>query len=358
MNPLRAAIATTAVTVAVAAGCTGALAAPTTGHTITGNDGERIEYFTHGNPANPSLMISPAFTGSAKLYAQRFGAALPNWFVVATQLRAHGTGGGCTDGTVTWCKPSQAPYQGSYSGFRMPRMAADVQAVRRHLGLTRTAIMGHSIGMNVVTEYVDDYGTTGLTGMFVYDQSPKNLDVGLPAVASFPPGIATYPVTALLSFVNTFGVFERGRGYVNVPNDNRLMLGGPTGNPVFDPANPQPAFLLRESTWKQWQQFANRLNGKALGLMFWSTITQDYTDTYRVIRNSRMPVLVYGGKSSIVPWKAMQWVHEQLPGSEFMLFDERVGVHGAFLNPAPSGTTFMRKVRSFFERRIRPRANA
>ena len=92
--------------------------------------------------------------------------------------------------------------------------------------------------------------------------------------------------------------------------------------------------------------------------MFWSTITQDYTDTYRVVRDSHMPVLVYGGKSSIVPWKAMQWVHQQLPGSEFMLFGTQVGVHGAFLNPPPSGTTFMRRVRSFFERRIRPRANA
>lgn len=356
-HPRTAGVVIACIT-AFAMACTAAAAGQVSVHAMTGNDGQRIEYFTHGDPANPALMISPAFTGSARLYAERFGRALPGWFVVATQLRGHGTGGGCISGSVSWCRASQAPDQGTYSGFRMPRMAADVEAVRRRLGLTRTALMGHSIGMNVVTEYVDDYGTDGITGMFVYDQSPKNLDVGQPAVASFPPGIATYPVTALLSFVDTFGVFERGRGYVNVPDDTRLMLGGPTGNPVLDPANPQPAFLLREATWRQWQQFANRLNGKALGLMFWSTITQDYTDTYRVIRDSRMPVLVYGGRSSIVPWKAMRWVHEQLPRSEFMLFDERVGVHGAFLNPAPSGATFMRRVRSFFERRIRPRANA
>jgi len=353
INPLRLAAAAV-----IAIACTGAVGAPTTEHTITGNDGERIEYFTYGNPRNPALMISPAFTGSAKLYAEKFGAALPGWFVVATQLRAHGTGGGCQDGTVNWCKPSQAPSQGSYSGFRMSRLAADVQAVRKHLGLTRTAIMGHSIGMSVVTEYVDIFGTRGITGMFVYDQSPKNLDIGQSAAASFPPGIATYPVLTATELVESFGVFERDYGYVNVPANNIVMLGGPSGNPVLDPANPQPSFLLRESTWKQWQQFADRLNGKALGLMFWTTMTQDYTDIYRVIRNSHMPVLVYGGKSSIVPWEAMQWVHEQLPGSEFILFDEQVGVHGAFLNPEPSGTTFMRMVRSFFERRIRPRANS
>lgn len=216
--------------------------------------------------------------------------------------------------------------------------------------------MGHSIGMNVVSAFIDDYGTDGITGMFVYDQSPKNLASGIPEVASFPPGIATYPPDQFNALVDSLGTFSRGSGYVNVPADLTAMLGGPTGNPVLDPERPAPSFLLQESRWKQWQRFANRLNGKALGLLFSSTITGDYTDIYRVVRMSRMPVLVYGGKSNIVPWRAMQWVHRQLPRSEFMLFNEQVGVHGAFLNPAPSGDTFMRRLRSFLERRVRPRA--
>lgn len=53
MQPLRTTLAAMAV---LAVGCAGATAAPATGHTITGNDGERIEYFTHGDPANPALM--------------------------------------------------------------------------------------------------------------------------------------------------------------------------------------------------------------------------------------------------------------------------------------------------------------
>ena len=48
---------------AVVITCSAAAAAPTTGHWITGNDGERIEYFTHGDPANPSLILTESGIG-------------------------------------------------------------------------------------------------------------------------------------------------------------------------------------------------------------------------------------------------------------------------------------------------------
>ena len=37
------------------------------------SDGAVIEFYTYGNPKSPPLIISPAFTGSAKLYAEKFG---------------------------------------------------------------------------------------------------------------------------------------------------------------------------------------------------------------------------------------------------------------------------------------------
>ena len=69
--------------------------------------------------------------------------------------------------------------------------------------------------------------------------------------------------------------------------------------------------------------------------MFWNSIVADYSGVFRIIRNGNIPVLIYGGKSSIVPWKAMQWTHDQLPNSELMLFESDVGVHGAFFKSAP-----------------------
>lgn len=80
---IRRLITTALCAVAVVApAAPAALGVGTTRGTITATDGEQIEFFTHGNPVSPSLIISPAFTGSAALYVNRFGTALPEWYVV------------------------------------------------------------------------------------------------------------------------------------------------------------------------------------------------------------------------------------------------------------------------------------
>lgn len=321
-------------------------------HFVTATDGAPIEYFTYGNASAQPVVISPAFTGSARLYAEKFGQALPENFVVAVQLRGHGQGGGCTYLTISLCTQDQAPDDGTYSGFRISRLAKDIHEVREELGLKKIAFIGHSLGMNVVCEYVSDFGLTDVNGLFVYDQSPKNLDIGIPEADSFPDGIATYPVGDFANLVDSFAAFTPGQGYTNVGADLKLMLGGPDGDPVLNPAALDPSFVLTKQAWDEWSVFADSMNGKVISLLFASSITSDYTDVYRLVAESKIPVLVYGGRSSVVPWAAMQWIHDQIPGSEFMLFDENVGVHGAFLNPAPSGDVFMGTVRSFFSRRV------
>jgi pimeloyl-ACP methyl ester carboxylesterase len=330
-----------------------ATAQASTRGSFTASDGARVEYFSHGPADAPTLLFAPAFTASARLYADRFGAGLPGYRVVVLQLRGHGTGGGCTFRGLDYCTQRQSPTAGTYRGFRMSRLAADLRELRIHLRLRRFALAGHSLGMNVVTEYISDYGTRGLEGLFVYDQSPKNLAGSEPENGSFPPGIATYPLGEFTRLVASYEVFDPKAGYPNVAADVRAMMGGPTGDPVFDPKAPAPAFLLRAADWRRWAHFADRMNGKVLSLLFWSSITSDYTDVYRRVAHAGVPTLVYGGKSSLVPWRAMRWVHRQIPGSEFMLFGRDVGVHGAFLNPPPSGTRFMRTVRSFLDRRVR-----
>lgn len=321
---------------------------------FTASDGARVEYFSHGAADAPTLLFAPAFTASARLYADRFGAGLPGYRVVVLQLRGHGEGGGCTFRGLDYCTQAQGPAEGTYRGFRMSRLAADLRELKDHLRLQHFAMGGHSLGMNVVTEYLSDYGTQGLEGLFVYDQSPKNLAGSDPENASFPAGVATYPLGQFTQLVANYEAFKPAADYSDVPADVRAMMGGPTGNPVFDPTNPAPAFLLRAADWYRWARFADRMNGKVLSLLFWNSITSDYTDVYRLVAEAKVPTLVYGGKSSLVPWRAMEWVHQQIPGSEFLLFGPDVGVHGAFLNPPPSGPRFMRTVHSFLERRVRP----
>ena len=319
---------------------------------LTATDGMRVEYFTHGAPSSPALIISPALSGSALAYARDFGEALPNYFVIAVQLRGHGTGGGCCYEGDLHCSASQAPDQGVYRGFRMSRLAADLKETWQHLGLTAAALMGHSMGMSVVAEVISNYGTQEISGLIVYDQSPVNMIIGVPENGSFPAGEIPYQFCPIVGMVQSYPVFEPTKDYVNVPHNVKQMLGG---NPVYNPLTKQPAFVLTEEAWNSWARFANQLNGKVLSTLLWNTLSNDYTDVYGIISQSGMPVLVYGGKSSLVPWEAMKWVSQQIPESELMLFEKDVGVHAPHLSPPPSGQRFMLGVADFLDRRVRPR---
>ena len=325
-----------------------------TKHQSLASDGAAIEFFTHGNPKSPPLIISPAFTGSAKLYAEKFGKALPNYYVVAIQLRGHGKAGGCTFRDLNYCTKEQGPNDGQYSGFGMGRLAADINDTKKNLGLKRVAMMGHSLGMTVVSQYIQDYGTNEIAGLFINDESPKNLNVSPAENSVFPAELASYPINQFINMQKSFAPeFNNKEGYLNLQKNIRISLGGSANsNPVYNPRTKVPAFMMTQEGWNEWAPFAYQMNGKVISMMFWNNITADYTGVYPMIRNGNLPVLVYGGKSSLVPWKSMQWVHDQLPGSEFMLFEEGVGVHAAFLNPPPSGTIFMDTFRRFMDTKV------
>lgn len=314
------------------------------------SDGARVQFFEFGDPNDPTLIISPAYSGSAAVYAHRFGHRLAGYHVIAVQLRGHGRGGGCEWNDLEWCSSEQSPEDGRYFGLRVARMARDVAETAEVLDLESFTLCGHSMGGNVLYSYVSQFGTASLDGLFIYDQSPKNLVDGTPEDASFPSDAASYPMDAFLDTVASLPVFSTSDGYSNVPSDLTSLLGGIDGQPsILDPANPTPSFVMTQAAWDNWMAFADQLNGKILSVLFWSTLVSTYTDVMTTIAHSNVPVLVYGGKSSIVPWETMQWVHEKIPNSTFMLFDESVGVHGAFLNPEPSQSVFYDGVRSFLD---------
>ena len=49
---------------------------------------------------------------------------------------------------------------------------------------------------------------------------------------------------------------------------------------------------------------------------------QDWRD---VIPRITLPTLVVGGKISVVPWQSQVWIHEQIPSSQLVLFEESEG---------------------------------
>jgi len=219
------------------------------------SDGAVIEFYTYGNPKSPPLIISPAFTGSAKLYAEKFGKVLSDYYVVVIQMRGHGKGGGCTFRDINYCSNEQGPNDGQYSGFGLARLAADVADTKKYLGLKRFAMMGHSMGMNVLYQYMQDYGTTEIAGLFINDESPKNLGVSPAENSLFPPNLASFPILKFIDIQSSFEpLFNNKQGYVNIQKNVRVSLGGSAdSNPVYNPKTKAPAFLMTQEGWNEWQ---------------------------------------------------------------------------------------------------------
>jgi pimeloyl-ACP methyl ester carboxylesterase len=315
---------------------------------IIASDGAVIVYYEYGDSTNHTLIISPAFSGSARLYVERFGKYLSNYHVIAVELRGHGKAGGCKCNDIDYCSDTQSPIEGSYFGFRMSRLASDVEEVRISLGLEKFTLLGHSMGGNVLYSYIDQFGTSNLKSLIIYDQSPKNLSDGPAENHDFPIGYSSYPMDEFLSAVKDMALYSKDYGYYMLPKQLKSILGGPNANPVYDIDNPTPSFVLTKEEWQIWSKFANKLNGKSASLLLWDSLISSYTDIFTQINNSNIPVLIYGGEMSIVPWQTMRWVHNQIANSHFMLFSAKEGgVHGVFMNDGKDGQRFMNNINSF-----------
>ena len=56
--------------------------------------------------------------------------------------------------------------------------------------------------------------------------------------------------------------------------------------------------------------------------LMYNHCAQDWRD---VIPRINVPTLIIGGKASVVSWKSQVWIHEQIPNSELVLFEENEG---------------------------------
>lgn len=52
---------------------------------------------------------------------------------------------------------------------------------------------------------------------------------------------------------------------------------------------------------------------------------QFHTDWRSQIIRIRKPVLIIGGRKSIIPWKSQVWINKSIPDSELTIFEEAEG---------------------------------
>lgn len=247
------------------------------------SDGVTLRYLEAGSGA-PLLMI-PGWSQTAEQFKHQIAGLSDRYRVIALDMRGHGQSD----------KPDH--------GYRISRLAKDVHDVILALDLRDVAILGHSMGCSVIWCYWDLYGAEHLSKILLIDQMPmatRNPDWSDEEAKTYG---AIFTAESLYQTINALagpeGV-ETTKGFI--------------GNMVTEAMTAET---------RDWMIACNlKLPRAHAATLLFHHATQDWRDT---IPRLRLPTLVVGGRSSLIPWVACQWIHEQIPGSRLEIFEEAEG---------------------------------
>jgi pimeloyl-ACP methyl ester carboxylesterase len=199
--------------------------------------------------------------------------------VVAPDLRGHGLSGKADD------------------GHTLAQYARDMRHVIESLDLTGVTFVGWSMGTEIALSYFEQFGSQDVRAFGFVDQSPYwHMDDGW-----------EYPL---------FGEFsaEAAKGVVEALQTDRAGFVKEQAIPAF--------FVEQRSEAKVDEIFAETMKTPTpvAVAMFEEMAAADFRD---VVSEVDVPtLLLYGGQSAIFPGDIGAWMHEQLPDSELVMFDE------------------------------------
>jgi len=216
--------------------------------------------------------------------------------VIAPDLRGHGLSE----------KPS--------SGYRVARLARDLDLLLDQLHVQSADIIGWSMGASVAWSYIELFGSRRIRKLVLVDE---------PACVVRLPDMTPQDVVAAGAIFDLPGLQELLAGLTG-PDSRAVRQGFLDG------------MLSREAdeATRQWLMAENLLMpaGYAAALLL-DHATQDWRD---LIPTIDVPTLVIGGKASHVNPLSQEWIASRIPGAKLAIIDAADrGSHFPFLeNPA------------------------
>jgi len=254
-------------------------------------DDVQLNYLVQGPSEGSTLVMVPAFCQPASLYVECLQPVAAEGFrCVTIDHRGHGQ--------------SQKP---SY-GYRLARMAKDLQEFLEHLELTGVVLVGHSMGCAVICQFMELFGQDKISKLILVDQM---------AAGVIRPSWTSE---------------ERASYGAGTTGDSLMELVSAVANEELP--DPRKEFLSTMFTDKYPPEAkAAALNAScevprsAGALLVLNTMTADFRD---VLPRIRVPTLCIGGDESYLK-DCMPWMAGQIPnskllmvegGSHFMLVEE------------------------------------
>lgn len=254
---------------------------------ITTLDGVTLRYITAGNTSDPVLLLIPGWVQTAVQWRKQISYFSTKYRVIAIDLRGHGDSD----------KPDR--------GYRISRLAADLDEVIAKLDLKDVTLCGHSMGCSIIWSIWDTFtaSRSRISRIVLVDQSPcMTTDPAWSEEFTKSMGSIFQPATAL-----EMGVNMRGSG-------------GPEFAAGFLRSLFSPSLSNEDFEWSV-QQCVKMSFSHAATLLV-SHASQDWRD---VLPTITVPTLVIGAEGSLFGAECSRWIASQIPGAKVEIFGKDEG---------------------------------
>ncbi|MEL6348303.1 MAG: alpha/beta hydrolase [Myxococcota bacterium] len=250
--------------------------------------------YIEGGSGHPLVML-PGWSQTASGFAAQFGAFSKVARVIAVDHRGHGDS-------------ENAP-----AGYRIQRLARDLDEFLAVMGLGSFDLLGHSMGCSVIWSYMSMFGRARAPRKIVLaDQAPAVVAQADWTEQQIADAGCLFP-----SFDALNGFEQAVRG-AETPDAHKELIRGMFSAETHDGVLNQ---IASENLKLPRAHAAHLLHDHCV--LDWRT----------EIQQIRVPTLVIGGEASIFSAQSQRWIASQIPGAQVEIFEaDQGGSHFMFVN--------------------------
>ena len=247
------------------------------------SDGVQLSYIRQGS-GRPIVLIH-GWSQCAEEFKHQIEPFSARYDVIAVDQRSHG-------------ESQKVSY-----GLRISRLSKDLYELLTELDLNNVAVLGHSMGCSVIWCYIDLFGPERLSKIILVDQMPLVTSDPHWTQQELEDSGAT--LTAQQVFDSVADLRSKEAEQVT-----RQVIDGH----VTKQATSEMREWIVQCNLKMPRDFA--------GTLLYNHCHTEWRD---LIPRINLPTLIISGRASAIPWKSQEWLHRQIKGSQFEVFEESEG---------------------------------
>jgi non-heme chloroperoxidase len=247
------------------------------------SDGVQLSYIRRGS-GRPVVLVH-GWSQCAEEFKHQIEPLSTRYDVIAFDQRSHG-------------ESQKVSY-----GLKISRFAKDLYELLTELDLNDVALLGHSMGSSVIWCYIDLFGPERLSKIILVDQSPI---------------LTSNPHWAQQELEDSGAPFTAQQVYETI-----AALRSKEAEQVTRKAIDAMMTKHATSEMREWIVQCNlKMPRDLAGTLMYNHFLTDWRD---LIPRINLPTLIISGRTSVIPWKSQEWIHNQIKGSQFEVFEEAEG---------------------------------